>query len=438
MEKEFDYNFKNYNIYKQVSLFVYIKFHTMGEPQNATPKSTHFFSLFTIVYFCLYIFPFPLESVPFVGSIFKYYTKAFDWLVVWTGKNIFGLEHIEKIKMTGSGDTTFDFFRLFTLIVLAVFVTGLLFKSKIDKQKIIVFGRTYARYFLAFMLLSYGFSKFFEGQFPYPSLERLDQKIGDSSPMGLLWTFMGYSKSYAAFGGLCQVSAGFLLFFRRTSVIGSLMALAVMTNVVVVNFSYDGPVNLFATDLVLMALLILAHNLKNLFGLLFQHKNSKLVSEQSLIKKKNLKYVVLSLKFIAIAGCVLLFLMIQIRSFINKPSNHLQAIYYPKKSLAAKDISWEKLIIGNRYVTVFYDTKNYEDFDTEIDTTQQIIQLKSQSDTLIVHTLKYRFSDDDKTMYLSGLFKTDSISAQFDAKRKEDFELVKRSFNWINEYPYNR
>src|SRR5690606_11079130 len=142
----------------------------MEKPQNTTPKSVHFLSLFTIVYFFLYIFPFPLYSIPLIGKLFKYYTQAFDWLIIWTGKNILGLEYIEKIKMTGSGDTTFDFVRLFTLIVLAVFVTGLLFKSKIDKQKIIVFGRTYARYFLAFMLLSYGFSKFFEGQFPYPSL----------------------------------------------------------------------------------------------------------------------------------------------------------------------------------------------------------------------------------------------------------------------------
>src|SRR5690606_20441803 len=146
--------------------------------------------------------------------------------------------------------------------------------------------------------------------------------------------------------------------------------------------------------LALIALLILAPNLKNLFGLLIQNKSIKLVSEQSLIKKKNLKYVVLSLKFIAIAGCVLLFSMIQIRSFINKPSNHLQAIYYPKKSLTDEDISWEKFIIGKRYATVFYDAKNYENFDTEIDTTQQTIQLKSQSDTLVVHTLKYRFTDD--------------------------------------------
>jgi len=77
---------------------------------------------------------------------------------------------------------------------------------------------------LAFALLSYGTAKLFGGQFSFPSLERLDQKIGESSPMGLLWTFMGYSKLYTVFGGICQITAGLLLLFRRFSALGSLMA----------------------------------------------------------------------------------------------------------------------------------------------------------------------------------------------------------------------
>src|SRR5690606_39431401 len=53
---------------------------------------------------------------------------------------------------------------------------------KIYFRKFGFFVRTYARYFLAFALLSYGTAKLFGGQFSFPSLERLDQKIGESSP----------------------------------------------------------------------------------------------------------------------------------------------------------------------------------------------------------------------------------------------------------------
>lgn len=417
----------------------------MKELQNQElSKNVRFLQLFVIIYFFFYIFPFPLNSIPFIGAIFKYYTNVIELLTIWMGENVFGLEQIEKIKMTGSGDTTFDYVKLCAFLVLSFFVTSIffLFKTTINTEKIIVFVRTYARYFLAFILLSYGFSKFFEGQFSYPSLERLDQKIGDSSPMGLLWTFMGYSKTYSIFGGLCQVSAGFLLFFRRTSAIGSFLALIVMANIVVLNFSYDVPVKLFSTHLVLISLLILYPNLKNLFKLFFLNKNIELFSEKSLIKKKEIGYVVLALKALVIIGFISILSVVAIRSVLDKPSHNLQAIYYPEKFLKdgtiVLDEQWRKIIINNRSATIFYDETKYEDFDIEIDMKDQTIQLKSKSDTLNVDKLKYRFSDDHKIMYLSGKFKTDSISVTFDVKRKEDFELVKRKFNWINEYPYNK
>src|SRR5690606_17387668 len=371
----------------------------MEELQNKkSSQAVRFLWLFVIVYFFFYIFPFPLTYIPFIGKVFKFYNQIIEFLTIRTGENILGLEHIEKVKITGSGDTAFDYLKL-----------------------------------------SYGFSKFLDGQFSYPSLERLDQKIGDSSPMGLLWTFMGYSQTYAFFGGLCQVTAGFLLFFRRTSVIGSLLAFMVMTNIVVLNFSYDVPVKLFSMHLTLISLLILYPNLKNLFCLLFLNKTIKLVPEQSLIKKKEIGYVVLALKAFVIMGCVFIFSVVAIQSVFDKPAHNLQAIYYPKEFTKNEtDAQWQKFIINNRYATVFYDKKNYEDFDTEIDITEQIILLKSKTDTLSTNKFKYYFSDDNRTMYLSGKFKTDSIAATFSVKRKEDFELVKRNFNWISEYPYNK
>lgn len=413
----------------------------MEELQNKkSSQAVGFLWLFVIVYFFFYIFPFPLTYIPFIGKVFKFYNQIIEFLTIRTGENILGLEHIEKVKITGSGDTAFDYLKVFTLVLLSVLVTVLLFlfRTKVNTEKIIVFVRTYARYFLAFMLLSYGFSKFLDGQFSYPSLERLDQKIGDSSPMGLLWTFMGYSQTYAFFGGLCQVTAGFLLFFRRTSVIGSLLAFMVMTNIVVLNFSYDVPVKLFSMHLTLISLLILYPNLKNLFCLLFLNKTIKLIPEQSLIKKKEIGYVVLALKAFVIMGCVFIFSVVAIRSAFDKPPHNLQAIYYPEEFAKKTENQWEKFIINNRYATVFYDKKNYEDFDTEIDITEQIILLKSKTDTLSTNKFKYYFSDDNRTMYLSGKFETDSISATFSVKRKEDFELVKRNFNWISEYPYNK
>ena len=77
-----------------------------------------------------------------------------------------------------------------------------------------------------FTLLSYGTIKIIQTQFPFPSFDRLLERYGDSSPMGLLWTFMGYSRPYNFLAGACEASGGLLLFFRRTTTLGALVAAA--------------------------------------------------------------------------------------------------------------------------------------------------------------------------------------------------------------------
>ena len=365
--------------------------------------------------------------------------QGIEALSIWFGKNLFGLEFIEKLN-NGSGDTTFDFVKLFTISVLSLLITFVLFglRKKVKTEKIIVFVRTYGRYFLALMLFSYGFSKFFGGQFSFPSLERLDQKIGDSSPMGLLWTFMGYSKIYTFFGGICQVLAGCLLLFRKTTVIGSLLAFAVMTNIVILNFSYDVPVKLFSTHLAAIALLLLLPNALNLFNLFFINKPTELIPEPSLIANKEKQMIVLILKIIFMTGLQLYLVVMIVKSFFytSVQTNHLKGVYYPQEFPSGNQ--WKKFIINERYATVFYNENKYEDFKYKIDTVQHSIQLQSIKDTLSISRLKYQFSDKDTRMQLSGIFKKDTISEKFTIKREEDFELVKRSFNWINEYPYNK
>ena len=402
-------------------------------------SKTKFLQLFITTYFFLYIFPFPLEYLPFVNKVFKLYVQGIEALSIWFGKNLFGLEFIEKLN-NGSGDTTFDFVKLFTISVLSLLITFVLFglRKKVKTEKIIVFVRTYGRYFLALMLFSYGFSKFFGGQFSFPSLERLDQKIGDSSPMGLLWTFMGYSKIYTFFGGICQVLAGCLLLFRKTTVIGSLLAFAVMTNIVILNFSYDVPVKLFSTHLAAIALLLLLPNALNLFNLFFINKPTELIPEPSLIANKEKQMIVLILKIIFMTGLQLYLVVMIVKSFFytSVQTNHLKGVYYPQEFPSGNQ--WKKFIINERYATVFYNENKYEDFKYKIDTVQHSIQLQSIKDTLSISRLKYQFSDKDTRMQLSGIFKKDTISEKFTIKREEDFELVKRSFNWINEYPYNK
>src|SRR4029079_8818976 len=100
------------------------------------------------------------------------------------------------------------------------------------------------------------------------SPERLLEPYGESSPMGLLWTFMGYSLPYNGFTVAAGVVRVFLLFLRRTTTLGALIVSAVMVNVVMLNFCYDVPVKLFSSHLLVMAGILTIPDLRRLAGVL--------------------------------------------------------------------------------------------------------------------------------------------------------------------------
>ena len=139
-------------------------------------------------------------------------------------------------------------------------------------QQVKYWARIVFRYYLALTLFVYGFDKIIKLQFPFPGLFRLTQPYGDSSPMGLAWTFLGYSKGYNYFTGGAEVLAGCLLFFKRTTLAGSLLAIAVMANIFAMNLAYDIPVKIFAANLLLLAGWLAWHDINRLVNVFFLNK----------------------------------------------------------------------------------------------------------------------------------------------------------------------
>jgi uncharacterized membrane protein YphA (DoxX/SURF4 family) len=119
---------------------------------------------------------------------------------------------------------------------------------------VVDFTRDFLRLGLAVTMVVYGFSKVWVRQFPPLDEWTAFQSYGDSSPMGLLWRFMGHSPTYERFTGFAEVLAGVLLATRRTATPGALVMVAVMANVVMLNFCFDVPVKLASTHLLVFAL----------------------------------------------------------------------------------------------------------------------------------------------------------------------------------------
>jgi hypothetical protein len=124
--------------------------------------------------------------------------------------------------------------------------------------------RTYLRTALALTLIGYGMAKIFRQQFPFPPLERMVTPFGESSPRGLLWTFMGYSRAYSFFAGAGELLAALLLCFRRTATLGALLAAGILANVVLINFSYDVQLKIFSLHQLFIALFLLLPEIRRL------------------------------------------------------------------------------------------------------------------------------------------------------------------------------
>ncbi len=173
------------------------------------------------------------------------------------GRTLFGVE-CER-HFNGSGDTSYHWVRFGSNLLLATAATAAW--AAVDRCRPnhprLRDGLWIAlRFLLATTMLSYGLGKFGDGQFSPPIALQLLQPMGQSSPMGLLWFFMGSSAPYTAFTGVIELAGAFLLAFRRTQLLGALWTAAAMANVFALNLCYDVPAKILSFHLLAFALVI--------------------------------------------------------------------------------------------------------------------------------------------------------------------------------------
>jgi hypothetical protein len=224
---------------------------------------------FVFCYLVLYILPFPLDVIPVYGEVLQQsYREIWRPVPLWVGEHVFGIA--VRARPYGRGDSTYGYVLIFCYVILALAATAvwtLLDRRRANYARLYAWLRVYVRFELATVMIGYGAYKVIPEQFGTPLPSDLLEPIGEGSPMGLLWTFMGTSIPYVIFSGAAEMLGALLLLARCTTLFGALVCIGVLSNVVMLNMSYDVPVKLYSSHLLLMAVFLAAPDLRRLAGL---------------------------------------------------------------------------------------------------------------------------------------------------------------------------
>ena len=362
------------------------------------------------------------------------------------GVHLFHLTGVAATRHpTGSGDTALQY--VFHLCLLTGALAGGVLWTIIselrhgarDYRTLYAWLRLGLRFTVGAILLVYGFEKFFPLQFPSPSLLTLTSTYGDSSPMKLLWTFMGASTAYTIFGGIAEIVPGLLLLFRRTSTLGALLASGVTLNVVLLNFCYDVPVKLFSTHLLLASLFLLLPDTAALWSLFFAGRAAAL-AELSLPpwQRRPLRWAAHVLQVLTLGAILYQSGLSAYREWKEVPAGNvpLRGVWVlDEVDQPALQGVWSKMVFDRPAALLIVQTDGERKwYDASInETAKQIDFPKSDKPSMLQWT-----KGADRALVLKGSWLGKPVTINLHKVDPDTFPLQTRGFHWIQEYPYNR
>lgn len=402
-------------------------------------------------FFCYFVFfllflndIFPTQLFPFLDDVNAPFRFLRNSLFSWIGKSII-LKDFDPYAFMG-GDFYFAYVAVFTFLILSAFIA--LLWSVLDKRKsynsLYKFLHTYGRYFLAYTLFIYGFAKLFGVQFRPLSPSSYMIPLSEWTPREFLWRFMGASRSYNFFGGLLEVIGGGLLLFRKTSTIGAIITLTILTNVLMLNIGYDVAVKLFTFHWILLSVFIMNKDVGQLYQLFVLHKQASLTIAPA-IQINWPRWVIYGLKF----SLIFYMVFFQIKTGIANrkevlAKSSLYGIYNivnyyknnaPYSTLLTDTIIWKKFAsYGGRSIIIQYTNDSLKSYQYKMDTAGKIFKLIDRSDS--TSNINFSYSIINGSDYnFNGVYNEDSIRFILKSVDMNKFPIMKtrNKIRWIYE-----
>lgn len=202
-------------------------------------------------------FSFPFQIILNLGGWLE---PFFNWMAELTWNLFFTDDYVAYHSAEDSSALLINVINLIVLTFLLFIAFVRIFKNKIEVLG--GYSRLLLRYYLALILLIYGFDKIYKWQFYYPESNIMYTKLKDFPQDLLYWSTMGTSYSYSIFAGISEVIPALLLLSRRTAFIGGTLAFAVLLNVFMINIGFDVTVKLYSFFLLMISIVIVMPSFK--------------------------------------------------------------------------------------------------------------------------------------------------------------------------------
>ncbi|SNR40220.1 hypothetical protein [Flavobacterium sp. ov086] len=347
--------------------------------------------------------PFSFRYLDFQSKITKLFFEDLIHLITYNFKEI----TIANSEITSDSATLYLLFIiLFLIAVIAVSILSFFDFWKTHKNFIFKVIQIILTYYLACIMLKYGFDKIFKVQFYLPEPNTLYTPLGMLDKDILFWSTMGTSYSYNIFMGLTEVIPALMLLFNKTRVLGLFILLGVLINVVFINFGFDISVKLYSLFLLLICFLLLSPNLKKIIQFFISNKPVVLsrLEGSALITSKPIRITIKTLVFFFLF-MESVFPYVQKENF-NDDKIARNPLYGAYEVVKTEKKQVEKNSVNLKIKRIFIHRNNYfifqytddtmEDFHLEINETENQFTLTNYDGQKI--KLQYKYSENSKTL----------------------------------------
>jgi hypothetical protein len=393
---------------------------------------------FTRLYFTVFIL-LGILFIPFTWNLITFQLEFTQFFFSNFIQLISSITESNPILLDFSSDSKSLYLLLLSLVLtgfILAFIIHRLYKDEKKRHRFIENGKTIAVYYLAIVLMKYGFDKLFKAQFYLPEPNILYTPFGKLDKDILFWSTMGTSYSYNLFMGFMEILPGLFLLFKRTREIGLIISFGVLLNVFAINLSFDISVKLFSAFLLLINLYLLTPVFKMIWEIFILKKNT--------IKQEPLKSS--SVNFRKIAGKFILFFLILAESLFpyfksrnfnddiqSRPFLHgayeVQQIKINGKVIEKKESQLKRIFIHrDNYLILQDQNENMVDYKLKINEVTKKMTLTDYDSK--ISSIYYSFNKKDSLLLLNYKIGTNIMSVKTKMCEWKNLPIMKQQFHW--------